>query len=588
MLKTNSLRGRVALIVSVALLSVTAILLLYAEGRATLLRDRYAADQLASARELVATVVDLDAALLRRIASDLANQPVVDAVLGSNDGADLAQLRDMVAAAVDATGAALAVTVLAADGTVVARLGMAAVLPAGGGDAAVNGLGFGPAGDLRLAAVEPVRQGNRITGQVIASLNLVDRARRFLSGASAIGVISVDGTLTVTGPVPEGLSELTESCCTGEALSFGFGEDGHRYLALTIPMHDDQGNLLADFVSLRDVTATSRRHFIYGSTAAVLLILAIMLTLGLLMHVLRVSFRPLGAVVRLLQQMAEGSSTMTLKPMRTSDEIRALIDTVERVRDGQEARDRLLKLDTQLAAARNVQQSLVPSEFGLSPRLSLYGAMQPAEEVGGDFFDLFEMQDGRIAILIADVSGKGIGPALFAARAAMMLRSNAGRYTDVADIVSATNDALCDRNTEDLFISMFLALVDPETGRGQCVNCGHCQPFIITPDHSARHFTPPNNIVLGAFDGYPFQPAGIEIGPRDTLLIYSDGFDEAQNRAGELLGDARATSMAAAFGRTDPKRLVEGLLSGISRFSDGAPQADDITLLAVQRVLPAA
>ncbi|MBB95467.1 MAG: hypothetical protein CML68_12855 [Rhodobacteraceae bacterium] len=585
MLKTNSLRGHVALIVSAALLSVTAIMLLYAEGRATLLRDRHAADQLASAQELLTTVTDLDAALLRRIASDLANQPAVDAVLGGTDPAAMAELQDMVAAAVDATGAALGVTVLADDGTVVARLGMAAVGPAEG-DVAVNGLGLGAAGDLRLAAVEPVRQGNRVTGQVVASLDLVDRARRFLRGASALGVISVDGTVRTTGPVPEGFSTLTDGCCAGAARSVGFGEDGRRYLALAIPMRDDQGDLLAEFVSLRDVTASSQRHFIYGSTAAVMLILAIMLTLGLLMHVLRVSFRPLGAVVRLLQQMAEGATTLTLKPMQTSDEIQALIDTVERVRAGQEARDRLLKLDTQLAAARNVQQSLVPSDFDLSPRLSLFGAMIPAEEVGGDFFDLFEMQDGRIAILIADVSGKGIGPALFAARAAMMLRANAGRYTDAADIVSATNDALCDGNTEDLFISMFLALLDPATGQGQCVNCGHCQPFLITPDHKARHVTPPNNIVLGAFDDYPFQPAEIAIARDETLLIYSDGFDEAQNPAGELLGDARASDMAAAFGRTDPQALVEGILSGIAGFSDGASQADDITLLAVQRLQP--
>ncbi|NIZ07991.1 PP2C family protein-serine/threonine phosphatase [Pseudooceanicola sp. HF7] len=583
MLKTASLRGRIALITAIALLIVTAIMLLYAEGRAKLLRERFAADQLASNAELLTTVIDLDAALLQRIASDLARQPSVDALLATSEEAAIAEIRDLVAVAVDATGAQLAVTVLDQRGTVVARLGTALIGEEMESDRAANGLNMTLEGDVRLVAVEPVRQGTRVTGRIIASLDLLDRTGRFLSGAEAIGISSPGGVLSMNRAAPDRLRVLSENCCTGTATSLSFRDDGARYVAAFIPLRDNSGALLADFVSLRDVTASSQRHFTYGTVAAVMLLLAILLTLGTLMRVLRVSFRPLGAVVKLLQQMESGSTTLTMKPMQTSEEIQALIDTVERVRAGQEARDRLVKLDSQLAAARNVQQSLVPSEFDLTPKLSLFGAMQPAEEVGGDFFDLFEMQDGRIALLIADVSGKGIGPALFAARASMVLRANASKFDDLSRIVSETNDQLCEHNTEDLFITMFFAVIDPETGQGECVNCGHCQPFLIRPDKTAEHFTPPNNIVLGAFEGFPFEPAKIAIAPEDTLLVYSDGFDEAQTDSGELLGDERARQMSAAYGQTAPQELVEGLQRDIAAFSDGAPQADDITLLAVRR-----
>ncbi|QPM90245.1 PP2C family protein-serine/threonine phosphatase [Pseudooceanicola algae] len=582
MLRTHSLRGRIALIATAALLIVTAILLLYAEGRATLQRERYAADQLASSEELLSTVIDLDTALLHRIASDLANQPAMDAVLASSDETALAQLRSLVAAATDATGARLAVTILDARGGVAARLGSALTGDAIEADKAENGLNPTAEGALRLAAVEPVRQGNRVTGTVVTSLDLLGRTGRFFSSAAAIGVLTPSG-IQMNRPAPARLSDMVATCCSGVASSVSFRDDGARYITAAIPLLNGNGDQLGEFISLRDVTASSQRHFIYGSVAAVTLVLAILLTLGTLMRVVRVSFRPLGAVVKLLQQMADGSTSLTLKPMEASAEISALIDTVERVRAGQEARDRLVKLDSQLAAARNVQQSLVPSKFDLAPGLSLFGSMQPAEEVGGDFFDLFEMQDGRIALLIADVSGKGIGPALFAARSSMVLRANASKFSDLAEIVGATNDQLCEHNTEDLFITLFLAAIDPATGQGTCVNCGHCQPFVVGPDGGARHITPPNNIVLGAFDDFPFQTAPLEIGPEDTLLVFSDGFDEAQNPDGELLGDARAQEIAGRHGRIAVQDLVQAIQQDIDSFADGASQADDITLLAIQR-----
>jgi sigma-B regulation protein RsbU (phosphoserine phosphatase) len=588
MFQRNSLRGRIALTTTLAILAVAGILLVFSEGRASLQNKRFTLDQLASSKELLSTVISLDSAILKRVASELARMPDVDAALNGADTGAVARITELVDAAAIATSASISIDIITPEGKLLSRIGEdwtngldeSEIVLAG---IAASGLRRTSSDQIRLFVSEPVRRGTQVTGHVVASLDLVERTGRLFRSAWAIGINLPGADPTLTRPLDGIATQLADQCCEGASQSRTIRVDGMTINLFALELLDPNGERLGDFVSLRDITASAQQRLFIGLTAASAVIVAILLGLGTLMWVLRTSFRPLGAVVRLLQQMAEGSTSMTLKPLNSTDEIQALVATVERARAGQQARDRLLKLDSQLAAARNVQQALVPSDFDLSPKLEIFGAMKAAEEVGGDFFDLFNLADGRLCMVIADVSGKGIGPALFAARASMMLRAKASNQSDLVEIITATNYELCKGNREDLFITVFIAAIDAETGECECVNCGHCQPFIIGYDGPALHLTAPSNIVLGAFDGYPFQKASFTLHNCQTLLGYSDGFDEAQNPIGALLGNPEATRIVTTYRDCAPDIMVDAIMNDITVFSDGANQADDITLVALRR-----
>src|SRR6056297_464609 len=588
MFQHNSLRGRIALTTTCAILAVAGILLVFSEGRASLQNKRFIQNQLASSQELLSTVINLDSAILQRVASDLARLMDLDTAGEGIDTGSVAKITELVDAAVLATAANISISIVAADGTHLASVGEdwthgrdeTETLLAG---ISKSGLRRTKGDQIRLFVSEPVRRGTQVTGHVVASLDLVERTGRFFSSAWAIGISLPGASPVLTRPLDEMSMHLQDYCCDGGTRFTTIEQDGLKLDLFSLELWGPDGERLGDFLSLSNITEAAKQRFLIGLTAASAVILAILLGLGALMWVLRISFRPLGAVVKLLQQLAEGSTDLTLKPLNSTDEIQALVATVERVRAGQQARERLVKIDSQLAAARNVQQSLVPSEFDLSPKLEIFGAMKAAEEVGGDFFDVFKLTDGRLCMVIADVSGKGIGPALFAARASMILRAKASHQTKIVAIINDTNDELCNGNSEDLFITVFIAAIDPETGKGECVNCGHCQPFVIGSDGPVLHLISPSNIVLGAFDGYQFQSASFTLQDDQTLLGYSDGFDEAQNADGALLGDPEAARIVASHRADAPEPMVDLIMQDILTFGGSANQADDITLVALRR-----
>lgn len=588
MFQRNSLRGRIALTTTFAILAVAGILLTFSQGRASLQNKRFIQSELASSQELLSTVINLDSAIMQRFASDLARLIDPDISGQGIDAGSVAKITELVDAAVLTTTANISISIVAPDGTLISSFGEDWTTGRDETETLVlsiseSGLRRTKGDQIRLFVSEPVRRGAQVTGYVVASLDLLERTRRFFSSAWAIGINLPGASPILSRPIDEMSIHLQEYCCADGSHFKSIEHEGLKLDLFFLELRAPDDEKLGDFLRFSDVTDIAQQRVLIGLTAASAVILAILLGLGTLMWVLRISFRPLGAVVRLLQKLAEGSTDLTLKPLTTTDEIQALVATVERVRAGQKARERLVKIDSQLAAARNVQQSLVPSEFDLSPKLEIFGTMKAAEEVGGDFFDLFNLVDNRLCMVIADVSGKGIGPALFAAKASMILRAKASNQTDLRSIINETNDELCKGNSENLFITVFIAAIDPETGQGECVNCGHCQPFIIGCDGPTFHLPSPSNIVLGAFDGYQFQSASFTLQDDQTLLGFSDGFDEAQNVDGVLLGDHAAERIVTSHRAYAPEPMVELIMQDILSFSGSANQADDITLVALRR-----
>ncbi len=449
----------------------------------------------------------------------------------------------------------------------------------------------------------PIRRGDRVVGVVRALLPLVSVTGDFFPGLAGLAFRPTDGSLKpLSGVIPE-MADIPPD----ELVTVVTGDLRTRFQAVFIPLGFGEGGDIGELILLRDITRTVQIDELFSSLTIVTVSIIILISLGILTRYLRLGFRPLGATVHLLDAMSHGDTRLQLR--RTAEapspdpekngtkdptdagegesrhEIDTLLSTVESFRASIDAQNTLIAVRQQLDNARRIQQSLLPRSFDLHPKLEIFGKMRPALEVAGDFFDIFKLEDGRIAVLIADVSGKGLAPALFAAQASALLRAQTHQHIDPADIIGLANQALCERNPEDMFLTAFLALITPETGSVSFVNAGHCAPVIIRQSGEVEQIVTDPELILGVMPEFTWTRHQMDVNPGDRVLLYSDGFDEAQTLAGELLGTEKVVSMfteAGADGNLSSERISDILFEGIDRFSAGAPQADDITIITIK------
>jgi phosphoserine phosphatase RsbU/P len=265
----------------------------------------------------------------------------------------------------------------------------------------------------------------------------------------------------------------------------------------------------------------------------------------------------------------------------------------KRLRD--EVRAHLTRLEEELDSARQLQFSMVPRHFPTPTErrpVEIFAMMESAREVGGDLYDFFEIDDRRFCFLIGDVSGKGVAAALFMARVknvirlvARLLRGPSDAPPSPADIVAATNRELSQDNIGMMFVTLFLGVLDLATGELRFSNAGHNPPYLLRNKDVAA-ITACKGRPLGVRIGSTYETGSLQLGPGDALYLYTDGVTEAANRREDLFGEPRleATLRDAADG--SPESLIAAVAEAVRAFSGGAPQADDITALAVRRVAP--
>ena len=265
----------------------------------------------------------------------------------------------------------------------------------------------------------------------------------------------------------------------------------------------------------------------------------------------------------------------------------------KRLRD--QVRAHVARMAEELEAARQLQLGMVPSHFpaptGEWP-IEIFAMMEPAREVGGDLYDFYETEDGRLCFLVGDVAGKGVASALFMARTTnlirlvtRLLRSADGGPPTPADIATAVNGELCRDNAAMMFVSLFLAVLDPRTGDLQFTNAGHNSPYHI----DARGVTAIADFrsrPLGVRHDTAYRTGTMHLAPGAALCLFTDGITEAANHANELFGEARLEAVLRTVG-DDPRQLIESVTHAVQSHANGAPQSDDITLLALRRLASA-
>lgn len=253
----------------------------------------------------------------------------------------------------------------------------------------------------------------------------------------------------------------------------------------------------------------------------------------------------------------------------------------KQIRDSEERQ----RISTELDIATRIQADMLPCIFPAfpeRPEFDIYASMNPAKEVGGDFYDFFMVDETHLAIVIADVSGKGVPAALFMVIGKTLINDHTKPDTDLGKVFSEVNELLCSSNNEGLFITAFEGVLDLVTGEFCFVNAGHEMPFIARSGNAYEPYKLPAGFVLAGMEGMKYQSGSIRLSPGDKIFQYTDGVTEATNASHELYGMKRLADILARNTAKPPAELLPIIKADIDAFVGDAPQFDDITMLCVE------
>ena len=242
-----------------------------------------------------------------------------------------------------------------------------------------------------------------------------------------------------------------------------------------------------------------------------------------------------------------------------------------------------MALENELDVANKMQQSILPTEFPRQPGFQIYGSMIPARVVGGDFFDVVYLDNGRIGLAVADVSDKGVPAALFMMASRTLLKSAAMGLKSPREVLTEVNDLLYDDNDAMMFVTLFYAVYDPATGEMTYANGGHNAPLIAHVDGTSTVLPGTNGIALGVMPGMDYDERTISISAGDTVVFYTDGVTEAVNEDGEEFGMERLQQVFTGQPVRDAEASTRAVFDAVNQFAGNAAQFDDITCLTFRR-----
>ena len=243
------------------------------------------------------------------------------------------------------------------------------------------------------------------------------------------------------------------------------------------------------------------------------------------------------------------------------------------------------RIGAELDVARKIQGSMLPCIFPPYPdreEFEVYASMLPAKEVGGDFYDFFLVDDDHLAVVIADVSGKGVPAALFMVIAKTLIKNNAQQGKSPKEVFEKVNNQLCENNDASMFVTAFMGILEISTGEFVFVNAGHNAPLLKKAGRDFQWLASKPGFVLAGMSDMFYRQEKIILDPGDILYMYTDGVTEAVNRGNDLFGNPKLLSDLNRYRDASLAELLSGIKDEIDMFADGAEQADDITMLALR------
>ena len=284
--------------------------------------------------------------------------------------------------------------------------------------------------------------------------------------------------------------------------------------------------------------------------------------------------------------MNRGAFDFVTKPIDFGDlrvTIERTLRNLQEWREAMSSRDRLTALESELDVANQIQQSILPTEFPEHDGFKIFGSMEPAKEVGGDFFDLVLLEDSCVGLSVADVSDKGVPAALFMMSSRTMMKGAAISARNPGEVLSIVNSMLSEDNDPQMFVTVLYAVYDPENGLFTYASGGHDAPLVVHPDGTSELLDLTSGLVLGILPDIVFEQNSVTLKPGDTVICYTDGVTEAMNSEGEQFGIRRLKETFADSPPIDAQDAVKKIFDAVSLFAGGTVQSDDITCLTLSR-----
>ncbi len=253
------------------------------------------------------------------------------------------------------------------------------------------------------------------------------------------------------------------------------------------------------------------------------------------------------------------------------------------IREANEKLERHLKqIEDELAMAQQMQMSILPKQLPNRSDITMFGRMTAAREVGGDFYDVIEIDDDRIGIVIADVSGKGVPAALFMAVSCTVIKSIAARGGQPGHVLALANDILCDGNDAAMFVTVFYGIMNNRTGELTYCNAGHNPPYLMRAGSNVEQLPTTDGMALGVLEGLDYAERKISLEDGDTVFCYTDGITEAFDMGGNEFSDSRLEEVLYHSRALSVETLGVKVIDHVHEFAGEAPQSDDITCLVMR------
>ena len=244
------------------------------------------------------------------------------------------------------------------------------------------------------------------------------------------------------------------------------------------------------------------------------------------------------------------------------------------------------RISMELDLAKTIQKNMIPNLYPAFPErkeFDIYARMEPAKELGGDFYDYYMIDRDHLALIIADVSGKGIPAAMFMMASKIMINNRAkSRNHDPAKILKAVNKQIVANNAAEMFVTLWMGILEISTGKLTAANAGHEYPCLRQKNGGFELLKDQHSLALGVMEDTEFTSYEIQLEPGDSIFVYTDGVTEATNAAEELFGDERMVDALNKEPDTEVTQLVENVQSAMNAFVGDAPQSDDFTMLAMK------
>ena len=375
---------------------------------------------------------------------------------------------------------------------------------------------------------------------------------------------------------------------------------GWLMTAMTPVLHEDgtmAGYVMAD-ISMNEVMNTRQTFLI--TLVALLAAVAVVFLIAFLMILRRKVIRPIDQLTQATgafiqnneEELAEGTATVNVPEIRTGDEVEVLADSFRKmeedmisyIRSFMEITAEKERIGAELNVATQIQADMLPRIFPAFPErreFDIYATMDPAKEVGGDFYDFFLVDEDHLAVVIADVSGKGVPAALFMVIAKTLIKNHAQNRDTPGAVFTQTNEQLCEGNDAGLFVTAWMGVLEISTGQFVYVNAGHNPPLLKRAGGQFEWLKSRPGFVLAGMEGIRYRENTLQLEPGDELYLYTDGVTEATNSSQELFGEERLQAALNEEPDLPVHKLLPKIKGCIDAFVGEAEQFDDITMLGL-------